>query len=450
MPLVQLELRVLFRFLRIGALAFLVVGGLSCSRDDILRPDTPDIIDPEALDNRQGAPAIYAGAISDLVFASTGSDRGVVVFSGLFTDEFMHAGTTPEIREWDLRAVRPTSGVTAGTVASHGTFLLLHRARTALESGARALSTLLPANDKRVGELWALAGMTYILFGENYCSGTPFSERDPTNELGSPLTTAEMLDRAVERLNTAAASSSGDATVDNLIAVLRGRALLNAGRFPEATQAVVNVPTAYVYRFLHTAPPGRQLNQIFLLNTAGSTFSVPDREGTNGLNFASAADPRLPVSPPRVSPSDGITPLVNFLRYTSVADPVPMATGIEARLIEAEAALRNGNTTEWLAKLNGARATVVGLSPLSDPGSSAQRVDLTFRERAFWLFLTGHRLGDLRRLVRQYGRPAESVYPTGAYHKLGLTRGGQLTLIVPQPEENNPNYTAADCAVTSP
>ncbi len=37
------------------------------------------------------------------------------------------------------------------------------------------------------------------------------------------------------------------------------------------------------------------------------------------------------------------------------------------------------------------------------------------RERAFWLFGTAHRLSDLRRLVRQYGRSQDAVFPTGPY-----------------------------------
>ena len=64
-----------------------------------------------------------------------------------------------------------------------------------------------------------------------------------------------------------------------------------------------------------------------------------------------------------------------------------------------------------------------------------------FRERAFALFASGHRLGDLRRLVRQYGRGAESVYPTGAYHKDGLQLGTDLQFIIPLTEKNNPNFT---------
>ena len=68
-----------------------------------------------------------------------------------------------------------------------------------------------------------------------------------------------------------------------------------------------------------------------------------------------------------------------------------------------------------------------------------------FRERAFWFYLTAHRLGDLRRMVRQYGLDAESVFPTGAYHKQGLTRGTQVTFVIPQPEENNPEFDASAC-----
>jgi hypothetical protein len=63
-----------------------------------------------------------------------------------------------------------------------------------------------------------------------------------------------------------------------------------------------------------------------------------------------------------------------------------------------------------------------------------------FRERAFWLFMTGHRLGDLRRLIRQYGRGAETVFPTGAYHKDNLMRGTDVNIVIPISERNNPNF----------
>jgi hypothetical protein len=70
-----------------------------------------------------------------------------------------------------------------------------------------------------------------------------------------------------------------------------------------------------------------------------------------------------------------------------------------------------------------------------------------FRERAFWLFSTGHRLGDLRRLVRQYGRTVNTTFPSGTFHK-GGTYGPDTNFPLPQSEENNPNVTAAKASGT--
>jgi starch-binding outer membrane protein, SusD/RagB family len=73
----------------------------------------------------------------------------------------------------------------------------------------------------------------------------------------------------------------------------------------------------------------------------------------------------------------------------------------------------------FLAKHNELRATRTGLAPVSlidvTAMTQAQRVDLHFQERAFWLWLTGQRLSDMRRLVRQYNRPQETVFPTGTF-----------------------------------
>ena len=74
---------------------------------------------------------------------------------------------------------------------------------------------------------------------------------------------------------------------------------------------------------------------------------------------------------------------------------------------------------------------------LTDPGSADARVNLLFRERGFWMFSTGHRVGDLRRLVRQYNRAANTVFPTGAWHK-GGNYGSDVTVPLPQAEQNNP------------
>lgn len=428
---------------RIGAgcgLIVLVLATPGCSQDEILRVDNPNIIDPDDLLTAAGAPALYAGAVSELTTLVNGG-FGIALVSGLFTDEAMHASTPPAVREWDLRNVLSTNTSTPAL------FLGLQRARARSEAAAEKVAQLIAPTDKRVGELWAIAAWSYIWLAELYCSGVPISTVDPL-VFGTPLTTNQLLDSALVRLTLAAAATEGDARIVNLIAVLRGRALLNKGDKAGAAAAVAGVPTSYIYQFFHSATTPRQTNQI-PVQFGSNIFSVPDREGTNGMPFASANDPRVPVLSTGVSVNDRVTPMVVYRKYLTSTDPVTEASGIEARLIEAEAALP-GDPSAWLAKLNEARATVTSLAPLADPGTDAARVDLTFQERAFWLYMTGHRLGDLRRLVRQYGRAAESVYPTGAYHKQGLTRGTQVTWVVPQHEENNPNYTPSACDPTQP
>jgi hypothetical protein len=123
--------------------------------------------------------------------------------------------------------------------------------------------------------------------------------------------------------------------------------------------------------------------------------------------------------------------------------PGAVAKGVEARLIEAEAQLRAGNSAGALSTLNAARSTVTGLAPLTDAGTADARIDQLFRERAFWMFGTGHRVGDLRRLIRQYNRTQTTVFPTGLWHK-GGNYGSDVTVPVPQAEQNNPNLPAAE------
>jgi hypothetical protein len=119
--------------------------------------------------------------------------------------------------------------------------------------------------------------------------------------------------------------------------------------------------------------------------------------------------------------------------------PVAFITGIEASLIRAEAALNGATPSAAIDTLNALRTLVPGLAPLTDPGTAAGREDLLFRERAFWLFGRGHRLGDMRRLIRQYGRQPAAVFPTGAFVKGGVY-GPDVNFPITQAEENNPSF----------
>jgi starch-binding outer membrane protein, SusD/RagB family len=124
-------------------------------------------------------------------------------------------------------------------------------------------------------------------------------------------------------------------------------------------------------------------------------------------------------------------------------------------LIEAEAALNaNGGTaadiSNMMTILNALRVSqpsiglyaVPAMGALPTPPNKASAIQVLFREKAFWTFGRGQRLPDLRRLIRQYGLPETSVFPTGVYFK-GGAYGHDVNLQVPVSEHNgNPNFTA--------
>jgi hypothetical protein len=199
--------------------------------------------------------------------------------------------------------------------------------------------------------------------------------------------------------------------------------LLNQGDFAGAAAAVVEVPEDFLYETEHATTPAALHNGLSEASINGN-FGVFDQERGNGLDFVSAED--LRVQGDSGVGTDGITESWFPSKYPNLDSPVTTADSghhgrlSEAQLIVAESELQANAFGPMTDRLNALR-DIAGLDPLSTPGNFTDATDLLFRERAFWLFATGHRLGDLRRLIRQYGRDPEAVFPTGDYFKAGLT-----------------------------
>ena len=429
----------------VSAAAFSAALALAaCSTDDLLKVNDPDVTTPGAQAGEQGLPVLRAGALSDFQIAYSGSNYGVptgvgeegqINLSGLFTDEFLNSETFPTRIEVDQREI------TVGNVTMENIFRSLSRARAAAERAADRFAEFDP-NTEGHAEVLNLAGFAYVFFGENYCSGVPYSTLTEADvlEFGDPQTTDETFARAIAKFDAAAtaAVAAGSDDLANLAAVGKGRTLLDMGDVAGAAAAVAAVPTDFQYFILHSVNSVRQENGVYEKTYLEGRWAVSDVEGVNGMPFISADDPRVQVVDGGVG-FDGSTPLILQTKYPERFSPVVLADGVEARYIEAEAAL--GNPVTFLALLNEARAAAGGspaLTAADIPATTAGRVDLLFRERAFSLFLTSHRLGDLRRLVRQYGRAPETVYPTGDYFK-GGEYGTDYMFPIPQPERNNPN-----------
>jgi hypothetical protein len=414
--------------------ALSALGVTAC--DSLTSIDAPDVIEADDFSTTAGATALAVAAVTQFYDAFGGGFAAgtQVGLSGAMADELFLTGTFPESDEgaWDNRNLRDP----ARAGQPYGG---LQEARQRLLTAIRSFQRAAPDSSARIGQLFALLGYTSVFFGENFCAGVPLSHRDADLRpvYGQPLATAQLFDSALTAFDSALFYGADSARIVNLARVGQARALLNQGQFAAAAAAVANVPTEYVYNVVYLAMDF--FNNAFFNSTFGpdQSFSVPEREGTVGLNWRSAGDPRVVLD--TTTEPVGSDLQVVFVPYQAMDAPITLAAGLEARLIEAEAALQSGDPVTWLTIHNTLRATVPGLSPLVDPGTAAGRVDLHFRERAFWLFLTGHRHGDLRRLVRQYGRGSETVFPTGEWRD-GIPYGSATNMALPSSEGPNPHY----------
>jgi hypothetical protein len=317
--------------------------------------------------------------------------------------------------------------------------------------------------------LYALAGYSELLLADLFCSGIPLSTLDYNGDytLRAGSSTAEVYTHARTLFDSALALAGDSTRILNLARVGQARALLGLGDLGAATQAVADVPDDYRYVVRYSAVAGDSAQSSFSASGwLAASATIADREGVNGLDYRTSGDPRttaigigldqygiMHYRPAKYAPTGNVE--------------IALADGVEARLIQAEAAQQAGEAS-WLAMLNALRTDgtfttqpdsldpaqtdtlwhagtggVAGLAPLADPGSPDRQLDLLFHERAFWLFLTGHRQGDLRRLIRAYGRSPESVYPTGPYPYSGTgVYGTDVTVPIPAAERvSNPRFT---------
>lgn len=425
--------------LRIVAFSALSIIGLN-SCDSILDVVDPDIVTPDNLNNEAGVATLRAGSLADFAIGMSGSaaghgaTTGLVVMSGLMSDEYDYSGTFPTRREADTRILQNTN------FDIERIFGNLHRGRASAEATIDLIDNFGGFEGVR-SEMESLVGYVYIMFAETYCGGVTFSKATSEGELlyGEPMTTTEMFQAASDWFDQAKASAPPSSDLDYLARVGKARALLGLGQIANAATEVSGVPDAFVYNIEHSENSLRQQNGIFIMTSTRRQFSIADGKGGNGLNYRSSNDPRTPWEDRVEFGQDDITSYYNQLKYPDPSAPLVLASGIEARLIEAEALAVEGDATGTQGIHDALRASMSLSSDDLTGMTTDQLLDYHFAERAFWLYSTGHRQGDLRRMVREYGRTVADVFPSGTYFK-GGTYDSNVVFLVPQSEANNPNF----------
>lgn len=443
----------------------------SCRPSDVLSVPVPaGVIPANGLQSQSGAESVWNTARAQIFDGLDGAYYvGVLQWSEVVTDEFtwVDFSNFAVAANVDARHTAPLGGFYAGTDPGWTNLLL---GRSSMLAALPLLQRYEPASGRaKIGESYALLGYAELLLAEDYCAGTVLDQlvaSTGTVAYGMPLTTDSLLGVAEAHFDSALANAHGDATVVPLARVGLGRTLVDRGRWDSAAVAVASVPTGFVYNADLPPTVGQGGTSVAPNVYAYQYFytypliGVADREGGNGLNFITAHDPRVVIDSTLAQTYDGGTWYFPAKFEGPGQEYIALASGVEAQLIQAEAALQSGQVPQWASELNALRAdaadTKVTLAPLTadstTTASAALRVDVMFRERAFWLFGTGTRLGDLRRLIRQYGRDQSVVFPSGVYpngHNAHLptplpTYGTDVNLTLPTQASGstitNPNY----------
>jgi starch-binding outer membrane protein, SusD/RagB family len=438
---------------RIAAMAMTVLAACTNLSDPLLEAEDPDIINPSSVTTPEAADALRIGAIGRFRGITAGGE-GAWMLGGLMADEWKSGDTFLQRNETDQRQVQEVNGNVQGMLRE------IYRARNNAREAINALVKYKPTPNANRGELWFVMGMAETMLAENFCNGTPLGDAS-TGEIiyGPGRSNQEVYTLALAHYDTALALSgatdAASTTVRNAILIARARTQVQLGQFAAAATTVAPVPTTYRYNATFALTSGD--NGIWNLNANARRWVVGDSFDVGGIianaiPFASARDPRVPTTGSSIGTSsagksfDGST---NFLS-TSLwgrSDPAPILSGIDARLIEAEARLQADDYAGMMTILNALRAAPQNLGAISTPAMAAlpvptsrnAAIDLYFREKAFWQFSRGYRMTDLRRLVRQYGRNQASVFPNGQFFK-GGNYGVDTNFPVTVDEQNNPEF----------
>jgi len=462
---------------RVTALALVLgaaAGLTACStlKDNLLESIDPDIIDPSSVQSPAGATAVRNGALSRLRTA-TADGESTWLFGGLLVDEWATSSTFVQNDETDQRNMKLDNGTITTELRA------LYRARTSANQAIVLLNKYKPTPSADVGEMYFVRGFAELQLASDFCNGIPLTDGSGDEIVyGNPLPVKDVFAAANASFDSAMALSTGtDAAsllVNRAARIGKARALLGMGlsNAQAAAALVTGIPTTFRYDVTASLSGGNNIlwSQPFSQNRYVLSDSIQGNNRLitvrNAIPFFSAKDPRVPSNykigtngRDTVKAQDGGTFVIEVQLWGQVS-ATSVANGIDARLIEAEAALQAGNPAGMMTILNALRASPQVITPaaaphagvttpvmaaLTDPGTKVGRENLLFREKAFWQFGRGYRLGDLRRLIRDYGRAADGSdtggYPIGAHPKGGVF-GGDLNLPVVSDEQvGNSNFT---------
>jgi len=373
-----------------AAIALLAVLAAAC--DDFLSVQDPGRFTDDALNAPSALNAVANGVEGDMWAIYD----DFVTFGGLMTDELQHTGTWGQWEDMDQARIGPAIG-TDNNVHEN-----LLEARTAAQKAQERFAKVMADSAERtelMARVVAAEAWINLLLGMHACE----SPREP---LGEPIPDTEMFALAIpiftRAINIAQAAGSQEYVM--FATAGRARANLFVGNLDAALADAQQVPDDFVYaaRFSETAISNSIVSFAhYTYLKAGGLDPLQQSKVDTVANairdpFTNELDARLPFTR-RGRGADNVKIFYNQEKYTALSDDIPMASGLEMRLIEAEVRMRQNDLPGAVGMINQVR-TAAGLTPHATTGLTSELVqDYLLWERFAQLYLEGHRMHDLAR-----------------------------------------------------
>lgn len=392
----------------------------SCNMD----VNNPSVIDAGTFDPTKDGQTLSLSAQTNFYIAF----QSVSQYGAHISDEIWTGAIRLQTNRLASRTFLPTDDINVDFFAPLSLAVASNEnAVTALAAGPDASS------DVNLARASMNFGFAVELMAETMCSGVI--------QGGPELSDAQLLDTAVTAftlaVNTASAAGAAGEEIVNASNVGLARAYLQLGDYANAATTAALVPSDFSVNVItssNVSTQGTLGNGIYGATLSG-VLVAPERYRVH--------DTRIHIDSTQDGNTQNSLPYIIQTKFTGYADPIRLASGLEAQYIAAEAALKGSSNTAPALALIAARR-VVGGQGVYAGGTDAQSVLeelLNQRARDFWL--EGKKLGDLRRnptvnlanvLTDPVGAPFYTSVGGGVF-------GDTFCAPIPPEETNaNPNF----------
>ena len=411
-----------------------IIGVSVAGCEGILEVSNPGALKEEQLTDPALETFLVNGVIGEFQYAY----GYYALWSAVMADEAYTDHTNVGVRELSLHNFNDLNDT------NQSVFENLSRARASADDAVTRLKTILGTNagsSINVARVLAYGGYAYVLLAEGFCEA-PIA-------LSAGLPSTELFKRAIAHFDSAitiaqaasAASSANAAAATDIINMSRvgaARAALKNNEAAKARGYATLVPANYEKLAYYSGNSVRENNIVNSgIRTTGAWYSMaPAFLSLNDSRAPQSTAVRtglnsnpiwLPLRPSQYSGWVATTPTQTI----DITSHIRFASSLEAQYIVTEA---DGANAAMLTFVN-ARRAIGGKAAVNVSGTA---LTTEFRlQRAIDFYLTGQRLGDLRR----YASSGSNLFPTGKYPVVPDPYGSATCFIVPLSEKTgNPNY----------